>query len=196
MRERHGEVQLRVHAILPVSEANGPGKRFVLWLQGCPIHCDGCSNPDTHDPNGGYCLDVGSLVEVIVQSSWKGEIGGLTISGGEPLIQGDALLELLSRLRHSAACDLSIILFTGYYPYERRYTFAELITSQLVDVIVAGPYVRGLGRGFGLCSTENQSMIYVTRRLGYHSFFDLPEAEVVIHPDKIVETGTFTGKRP
>lgn len=178
---------IRVHSIIPVSEANGPGRRYVLWFQGCSIRCPGCANPETWNSDDGEVYGPDSIAEAIRSSFDKGEIDGVTISGGEPLDQWRSLWGLLRQLP-----VIPVILFTGHHLSDVRGLFRDIIEQQLVDVIVAGPYVQGRPRGFGLCSTDNQSMIYVTDRYSYKDFLNLPQAEVIVQPDgRVIETGTF-----
>ena len=100
-------MNLRIHDVLPRSRANGPGVRYTIWLQGCSIHCPGCSNTDTWDPQGGYEKSVADIIKDI-----KAEPGldGVTITGGEPLDQYEAVLELCKRLFGKT----SVFLTTGY----------------------------------------------------------------------------------
>ncbi len=69
----------RVHAVEPRSRANGPGERFVVWLQGCTLGCAGCFNPLTHDAAGGSAIAIDELVARMAAT--RG-IEGLTLSGG------------------------------------------------------------------------------------------------------------------
>ncbi|MBZ0237815.1 MAG: radical SAM protein, partial [Deltaproteobacteria bacterium] len=72
----------RVHAREPRSRANGPGTRFVIWMQGCSLGCPGCFNPTTHAPAGGELVDTAALLAEVAAT--RG-LDGLTLSGGEPL---------------------------------------------------------------------------------------------------------------
>ena len=90
------------------SVSDGPGIRIVLFLQGCLKRCEGCQNPETWDINGGYLIDEELLFELISKTS---PIRRITISGGEPLLQMDSLIKLLSLLDES---NYDIALYTGY----------------------------------------------------------------------------------
>src|SRR5438132_12678699 len=87
----------------------GPGVRAVLWVQGCPLRCPGCVAPETLPFAGGEVVQVSRLAEEIIALR---EIDGLTFSGGEPMSQADALIELVDRVR--ACRDLSIVCYTGF----------------------------------------------------------------------------------
>ena len=88
---------------------NGPGRRAVLWVQGCSLACPGCFNPETHAIEGGQSIAVAEFFDLI--DSQAGEIEGLTVSGGEPLQQLEALTQLLRLVREHT--ELSVLLFTG-----------------------------------------------------------------------------------
>ncbi len=88
------------------SIVDGPGIRTVLFVQGCKHRCDSCHNPNTWEIDAGIWIDVSDLAaDIRVKSKNK----KLTISGGEPLLQIPALLELIKFLD-----DFNIVLYTGY----------------------------------------------------------------------------------
>ncbi len=174
------EELLRVHDFVPLSRANGPGRRAVLWVQGCTLNCPGCFNPRTHDPEGGEPVPVGALVERIV--ALEG-IEGLSISGGEPLQQLKPLLKLLQRLRQESA--LSILIFTGYTWEEiRAVPDAEALLA-CVDVLIAGRYdaAQHVAGSSGLRSSTNQSVHLLTERYTMDDLSAVPPAEVIVTPE-------------
>lgn len=79
---------LRIHSIETLGTHDGPGVRMVVFVQGCQFRCVYCQNPDTLDVNGGTLVEIKELVErAIHQQSYFGSKGGVTVSGGEPLLQ-------------------------------------------------------------------------------------------------------------
>lgn len=88
------------------SIADGPGIRVVVFLQGCERRCDGCHNPSTWDRNAGEMMEVESLARLIKEHAVNGRV---TISGGEPLLQCEAVLELMSYLN-----GFDVALYTSY----------------------------------------------------------------------------------
>ena len=70
------------------SLVNGPGIRYVVFFQGCPHHCEGCQNPETHDISGGIEADTDAVMERIRKAKF---LDGVTLSGGDPLMQPEAV---------------------------------------------------------------------------------------------------------
>jgi len=101
-------MNIRVHALIPVTEVNGPGKRFGIWVQGCTKACPDCYNPEAQDPLGGYEMTIEELFDQILSTDG---IEGVSISGGEPLEQASAISELISRIKNNS--DLSVLIFTA-----------------------------------------------------------------------------------
>lgn len=89
-----------MHSIESFGTHDGPGIRMVVFLQGCKLKCLYCHNPDTIDTHGGKEYHIEELVKMAVkQKSYFGKKGGVTVSGGEPLLQSKALIPLFKRLK-------------------------------------------------------------------------------------------------
>ncbi len=90
-------MKIRLAAPMTIeSIVDGPGLRAVLWTQGCTHNCKGCHNPQTHDLNGGFEVDIQELYEQIQNLKLH---KGVTFSGGEPFLQSEALIELAKACR-------------------------------------------------------------------------------------------------
>ena len=90
----------RVHSLQSLGTVDGPGVRFVSFMQGCPLRCACCHNPDTWDLSGGTEYTPEALVRKAVRfKDYFGKEGGVTLSGGEPLLQGAFVREFF-RLCH------------------------------------------------------------------------------------------------
>lgn len=90
----------RVHSIQSLGAVDGPGIRCVVFLQGCPLRCVYCHNPDTWKPSGGREMEAEEVVKKVLRfRPYFGSSGGVTLTGGEPLLQADFSSELLARLR-------------------------------------------------------------------------------------------------
>lgn len=113
------------------SLCDGVGYRTVLFLQGCDLHCKGCHNHDTWDMYKGIPLRVDALAEELRK---KCKNKKLTISGGEPLMQADAVDELITSLH-----DFDICLYTGHDKKEVPQNILDKI-----HYLKYGPYVESL----------------------------------------------------
>ncbi|MGX2983628.1 pyruvate formate-lyase-activating protein [Helicobacter sp. 23-1045] len=100
------KIKAKVHSIETFGAVDGPGIRFVLFLQGCHLRCLYCHNPDSWDLNGGMEVSLKNILKNILSYKKFYKKGGVTISGGEPLLQHEFLYELLGALNalglHSA----------------------------------------------------------------------------------------------
>ena len=92
----------RVSAAQSFGTVDGPGIRFVVFMQGCPLRCACCHNPETWDTSGGEEMTAGALFDRILRyKSYFGDTGGVTVSGGEPLVQADFVRALFTLCRAS-----------------------------------------------------------------------------------------------
>jgi len=180
-------VKIRVHATEPRSRANGPGARFVVWMQGCTLGCPGCFNPTTHDAAGGRETTVEDVITML--SAAEG-IEGLSLSGGEPFQQPEAALALLEGAR---ALGLSTLAFSGYTIDEiRALPLGTQILAQL-DVLIDGRYVSTERLAQGLRGSANQRIQLLTQRYSQSDVEATPVAEI-----RIGKTGEviLTGVNP
>ncbi|MFF0659122.1 4Fe-4S single cluster domain-containing protein [Micromonospora tulbaghiae] len=126
--------------LFPVT-ALGPGRRLGVWFQGCPIACAGCMSRDTWPANGGT-----EVSDAWFAGAWAAALArgatGLTVSGGEPTEQPQALLALLRAVRSTpapaGADQADVLVYTG----RERDEFGALVPSGpgLVDALITGPY--------------------------------------------------------
>jgi anaerobic ribonucleoside-triphosphate reductase activating protein len=176
-------VILRVHAVEPRSRANGPGVRFVVWLQGCTLGCPGCFNPGTHDAGGGREVALDELAAQLAAA----RVDGLTLSGGEPLQQPDAAVALLDAAR---ALGLSTLAFSGYTLDEIRALPRGPDVLARLDVLIDGRYVAGDRLAIGLRGSANQRIQLLTDRYRLADVEATPVAEIRIAPTgDVVLTG-------
>ena len=121
------------------SEVNGPGRRAVVWVQGCDRHCDGCFKPSSWFFDIEQLVDVEGLAKKIL-SNPRNE--GLTFSGGEPFLQARALARLAQIAK---AAGLNVMSFSGFTLAQLRSDNApegaDSLLAQL-DILVGGPFVR------------------------------------------------------
>lgn len=96
---------------VPDTEAEGPGRRYAVWVQGCPMRCPGCCNPEFLPFRGGERSTVGALLERIWATRATTELTGVSLLGGEPFAQAEALAVLAERVRDAG---LSVMVYSGY----------------------------------------------------------------------------------
>lgn len=132
---------MRIHRFVIGSCVDGPGRRAVLFVQGCCLHCPGCQNPRLWPPGGGLDLAPETLAAALLATGLP-----VTISGGEPFDQAEGLARLAALL---AAAGAEIIVYTGYAleALLRRAAGDPAVEQALghVGVLVDGPYVASLG---------------------------------------------------
>ena len=111
----------RIHSTESFGAADGPGVRFIIFVQGCGMRCRYCHNPDTWDRNSGTETDADSLIEKALRykTYWRKD-GGITVSGGEPLLQIDFLLELLKKAKEHS---INTVIDTAGKPFTREEPF-------------------------------------------------------------------------
>ena len=93
------EVKGRIHSVESFGTVDGPGVRFVVFLQGCPLRCRYCHNPDTWQVGAGTETTVDEILEQYDRNASFYKRGGLTVTGGEPLLQMDFVMELFTRAK-------------------------------------------------------------------------------------------------
>ena len=116
-----GSVIGRIHSIESFGSVDGPGIRFVIFTQGCHMRCQFCHNPDTWNVDGGEERTADDLVKQALRyKAYWGKDGGITVSGGEPLLQMDFLLELFKKAK---AKGVHTTLDTSGNPFTREEPF-------------------------------------------------------------------------
>ena len=134
-----GKTALRLAGTVKNSIVDGPGIRYVIFVQGCPHRCPGCHNPQTHDFSGGYEADIDAILEEIQSDPL---LGGVTFSGGEPFCQPEALCMVGRRIKEMGK---HLTVYSGYTLEcllqwrETRPAVGELL--ELADLLVDGPYL-------------------------------------------------------
>jgi len=134
---------LSVAQVVPCTDAEGPGRRYALWFQGCPFRCPGCCNTEMLPFEGGAARPIADLVAEVRSARDEDEIEGITLLGGEPLAHAAGAAALAQGAR---VLGLSVMVFTGYTLEEARGlpdpAVAELLAY--TDILVDGPYIREL----------------------------------------------------
>lgn len=135
-------MNIRIAGEISESIVDGPGIRYVVFTQGCPHHCEGCHNPETHDFNAGILSTTELILEKMKRYPY---MTGLTISGGEPFTQKSAILDLTVHFKKLFP-KKNILIYTGY-------TFEELIDKKddtihailkTADYLVDGRFIQSM----------------------------------------------------
>ena len=192
-----------LHAFIPASRVNGPGLRSVVFFQGCTLGCHGCFNSESHPFTGGE-VTIPTVAERVVQAHKEHATEGVTFSGGEPMQQAPALLELIQTVRQQMP-SLRFGMFSGYGEWElalgRYWTWGrdyseperrrlwEEIRAQL-DFAVLGRYNEHQPSALPLRTSRSQALRMLTSRYGVKDYS--PQAvEVIVHPGGRAEVTGF-----
>ncbi|MFC4682958.1 anaerobic ribonucleoside-triphosphate reductase activating protein [Exiguobacterium sp. s149] len=148
-----------VLSVLNESVVDGPGIRTVIFTAGCPHRCPGCHNPESWNPRGGEDVPVEDLLTRIEQSGWD----GVTVSGGEPFLQPEALSRLVDGCK---ALQKNVWVYTGYTFEQLQGMDDEYVTSVLdrADVLVDGRFEQPLmDRSLRFRGSSNQRIIFLNK---------------------------------
>lgn len=176
----------KVH--VPVT-ALGPGRRVGIWLQGCSIGCRECVSQDTWPGAGGATSVAALLTEVTTAVRADAALTGVTISGGEPLEQADAVAELLAGLRSAGNTELDVLLYTGYTWRRVLRDHAEVLSN--VDAVIPEPFVAALAPGQVWRGSSNQPLMLLTE-LAERRYREIPARrpfQVVVEDGRLYTIG-------
>ena len=126
-------MDIRIAGIIPESFVDGEGIRYAVFMQGCHRHCEGCQNPATHALDGGKIIDTAEIIAAIKRNPL---LAGITLTGGEPLLQIPAATELAKAVKN---LGLNVWCYTGFVFEEIPDAAQELLNY--VDVLVDGPFI-------------------------------------------------------
>ena len=184
---------LNVHDVLPVSCVNGPGRRAVVWVQGCSKRCPGCSNPLTHSHRPHVLFAPKRLAECILTISG---IEGLTITGGEPCEQAHAVGRLCRLVRKKG---LSVMLYTGWEYEDICRCDNQAVRDMLnrIDILVDGAFVKCLeDRNLLWRGSSNQQIRFLTDRYSLDCLLwkNQLQVEGQLTPRSCLQVTGFPGK--
>ncbi|MFQ8706286.1 MAG: anaerobic ribonucleoside-triphosphate reductase activating protein [Thomasclavelia sp.] len=127
-------MKIRLFGTANDSIVDGPGLRYTIFTQGCYHKCMGCHNPKSHDINGGYLKDIN---EIIIEIDENPLLDGITLSGGEPMLQIEPLIEICKEVKQRG---LSIVIYSGF-------TFEQIVKDskmksllELCDMLIDGKF--------------------------------------------------------
>lgn len=170
---------IKIHNIIEHSNVNGPNNRFVIWTQGCSLSCAGCFNPLTHDINGGFDINIFQLAEQISHTSG---IRGITLTGGEPLLQANVVGKLLDLIDKK----LDVLLFSGYTIDEVMNDTAKKQVLYQVDAALLGRYNQNLLHPF-----YGKKLVLNGNRIEKEELSPWSNTEVIIQSNNVQITGLY-----
>lgn len=142
------------------SIVDGPGLRSVIWFQGCIHNCLNCQNPQTHNLNEGFESDTDNIVDEIMSNSMQ---TGVTFSGGDPLIQSLAAIDLAKKFKKHR---INIWCYTGFTWESLQNDLNAKELFKYIDVLVDGPYIEHLqSYDLKFRGSSNQRIIDVQKSL-------------------------------
>jgi anaerobic ribonucleoside-triphosphate reductase activating protein len=133
-------LQINVATYVEATEAEGPGKRFALWVQGCPMRCAGCCNPEMLEFEDRAWTDVAEVGALVLAAADKHGLEGVSFLGGEPFSQAEALAALSALVRPHG---LTVMVYTGFTLESLRKRNDHGVDALLAqaDLLVDGPFV-------------------------------------------------------
>lgn len=164
----------------------GPYTRFVIWVHGCCFNCKDCLAENAK--NGPFkTMPIEQLGDLILAE----DIEGITISGGEPFLQVNALVALINYVRKKR--DLGVIIYTGFVLEEIKEDEEKVNLLNLTDILIDGQYIKELDDGRAYVGSSNQKIHRLTER-----YIEVAEryynrngrkAEIKIEKDKVILIG-------
>lgn len=154
-----------VHSLESFGSVDGPGVRYIVFLSGCAMRCQFCHNPDTWKMHDGTKYTADEILEKALRyRAYWGEDGGITVSGGEPLLQIDFLTELFSKAKENGintCLDTSGNPYTAEEPFHSKFTelmkYTDLVMLDIKHIDDEGHKI--------LTKTSNKNILAMAREL-------------------------------
>lgn len=190
MRDAAGDPTLAIAQVVRSTEAEGPGRRFAVWFQGCPLRCHGCCNPEFLAYTGGRPTPASALVADMRAARDGTGVEGITLLGGEPTSHAAGAAALAAAAR---ALGLSVMVFSGFTLEQLRGRpepeVGDLLA--LTDILVDGPYLKdqpdAARRWIG---SRNQQIHFLTPRYSFDDQWRRPNTlEIRVRGGEITVNG-------
>jgi len=171
---------LNIYNFIESTKTLGPFNRFALWTQGCPFSCASCMTPDSQSFDAGIDVAVSDMLKLILETP---DIEGITISGGEPFIQSEALVKLVEAIHIKR--EFGVIIYSGFTLQqlkEKKDNFVDKLLN-LTDILIDGVYEESLNDGISLRGSSNQNIIELTNRYSkvVSEYYGKSTREIEIH---------------
>ena len=158
-------MELNVHKIIKNTKVEGPETRYCIWVQGCSRYCKGCMNTATWSKQGGQIFTTEYLIKDIFKQP---NIEGITLLGGEPFEQAEALGEIAKAVKGKG---LGVLCFTGYFLEELQDDMKNKTLLENTDLLIDGPFeVENVDYSRPWCGSSNQRYHFLTDRYNEEIF--------------------------
>ena len=187
-----------IHSTESFGSVDGPGIRFVIFMQGCPLRCKFCHNPDTWDPKKGTQMTSDELIALYMKNKAFYTKGGITVTGGEPLLQVDFLLELFTKAKEKGIHTCIDTSGITYNPNNEEYIDKLTKLMKLTDLVMLDIKHIDSAKHIDLTGMDNKNV------LAFAEFIDNFGTEICIRhvvvggitdsADDLKTLGKFIGK--
>ena len=187
-----------IHSTESFGSVDGPGIRFVIFMQGCPLRCKFCHNPDTWDPKKGTQMTSDELIALYMKNKAFYTKGGITVTGGEPLLQVDFLLELFTKAKEKGIHTCIDTSGITYNPNNEEYIDKLTKLMKLTDLVMLDIKHIDSAKHIDLTGMDNKNV------LAFAEFVDSFGTEICIRhvvvggitdsADDLKALGRFIGK--
>ena len=186
-----------LHSTESFGTVDGPGVRFVIFLQGCPMRCKYCHNPDTWEMHAGERRSAESLIEEYEHNRAFYKNGGITVSGGEPLAQIDFLLELFRLAKEKEIHTCLDTSGATYRPGDSEYNRKLDALMELTDLVMLDIKHMDPAMHRELTGLENEGILSFARYLAQKNvplwIRHVTVPGVTDDPDALTRLGAFIG---
>jgi len=174
-------MQLKLYNLIESTEVLGPYNRFAIWTQGCPFSCMSCMTPNSQSLEGGKDYNIFQLADMIINNI---KIEGLTITGGEPFIQIEALIILLKKVKEKR--DIGVIVYSGYTLEEINYSETKQELLKYIDILIDGKYIDSLNDDISLRGSSNQNIYQLTNRYSkiFEQYYNIRQRNIELYLNK------------
>lgn len=187
-----------IHSTESFGSVDGPGIRFVIFMQGCPLRCKFCHNPDTWELKKGTQMTSDELIALYMKNKAFYTKGGITVTGGEPLLQVDFLLELFTKAKENGIHTCIDTSGITYNPSNTEYTHKLTKLMKLTDLVMLDIKHIDSAKHIDLTGMDNKNV------LAFAEFIDSFGTEICIRhvvvsgitdsADDLKALGNFIGK--
>ncbi len=186
--EKESDILLNIADVYPVSYSNGPGRRTVIWVQGCTLKCPGCFNQEFQPHIERFLVDPRNFAYNIIDLCKTHQCEGITLTGGEPFQQSPSVLQFAEVIKKEG---LTIVCFSGY-------TFTELLKSKdeniqallaNIDLLIAGPFDNSKKYNRTWCDDPDKEIIYLNNQISFKAHAKSNDLEFIVDGCEISVTG-------